>query len=53
MTRVHVDRGKSIKSAVVESKIKIQEIFMELRSQKIRSLAPENDPLKIGMGWKI
>ena len=24
----------------------------ELRSQKARSLAPENDPLKIGMGWK-
>ena len=24
---------------------------MQLRSQKVRSLAPENDPLKIGMGW--
>ncbi|WP_432627008.1 dihydroxy-acid dehydratase [Brotaphodocola sp.] len=24
---------------------------MELYSQKIRKLAPENDPLKIGMGW--
>ena len=24
---------------------------MELHSQKIRALAPENDPLKIGMGW--
>ena len=24
---------------------------MELHSQKIRVLAPENDPLKIGMGW--
>lgn len=24
---------------------------MELNSQKVRSLAPENDPLKIGMGW--
>ena len=24
---------------------------MELFSQKIRALAPENDPLKIGMGW--
>lgn len=26
---------------------------MELHSQKIRSLAPENDPLKIGMGWTV
>lgn len=25
----------------------------ELYSQKIRALAPENDPLKIGMGWSI
>ena len=25
---------------------------MELRSQQVRALAPENDPLKIGMGWK-
>lgn len=25
----------------------------ELHSQKIRALAPENDPLKIGMGWSI
>ena len=24
---------------------------MELRSQQVRALAPENDPLKIGMGW--
>ena len=24
---------------------------MELRSQAVRVLAPENDPLKIGMGW--
>ena len=24
---------------------------MELRSQAVRKLAPENDPLKIGMGW--
>ena len=23
---------------------------MELNSQKVRALAPENDPLKIGMG---
>ena len=26
---------------------------MELYSQKVRSLAPENDPLKIGMGWTV
>ena len=26
---------------------------MELHSQEIRALAPENDPLKIGMGWTI
>ena len=26
---------------------------MELRSQAVRSLAPENDPLKMGMGWKV
>ena len=26
---------------------------MELHSQKIRVLAPENDPLKIGMGWTV
>ena len=26
---------------------------MELNSQKVRSLAPENDPLKIGMGWTV
>lgn len=26
---------------------------MELRSQKVRALAPENDPLKIGMGWSV
>ena len=26
---------------------------MELRSQTVRKLAPENDPLKIGMGWKV
>ena len=25
----------------------------ELNSQKIRKLAPENDPLKIGMGWTL
>lgn len=25
---------------------------MELESQKVRSLAPEMDPLRIGMGWK-
>lgn len=26
---------------------------MELNSQRVRGLAPENDPLKIGMGWTI
>ena len=26
---------------------------MQLRSQQVRTLAPENDPLKIGMGWKV
>lgn len=26
---------------------------MELHSQQIRALAPESDPLKIGMGWTI
>lgn len=26
---------------------------MELNSQRVRKLAPENDPLKIGMGWSI
>ena len=26
---------------------------MELHSQKARVLAPENDPLKIGMGWTV
>ena len=25
----------------------------ELHSQEVRKLAPENDPLKIGMGWKV
>lgn len=25
----------------------------ELNSQRVRALAPENDPLKIGMGWSI
>ncbi len=27
--------------------------MMELRSQVVRTLAPENDPLKIGMGWQV
>ena len=26
---------------------------MKLRSQEVRTLAPENDPLKMGMGWKV
>ena len=25
----------------------------ELRSQEVRKLAPESDPLKMGMGWKV
>lgn len=25
----------------------------ELHSQKVRALAPENDPLKMGMGWTV
>ena len=28
------------------------EPIMELRSQKVRELAPEMDPLRMGMGWK-
>lgn len=27
--------------------------MMELNSQRVRGLAPENDPLKIGMGWTV
>lgn len=26
---------------------------MELNSQRVRALAPENDPLKMGMGWTV
>ncbi len=26
---------------------------MELNSQKVRALAPEWDPLKMGMGWTV
>ena len=26
---------------------------MELRSQKLRELAPEIDPLRLGTGWKL
>ena len=26
---------------------------MQLRSQQVRTLAPENEPLKIGMGWTV
>ena len=26
---------------------------MELRSQKMRAIAPELDPLRIGTGWKV
>ena len=28
------------------------EVFMELTSQKMRKIAPEMDPLRIGCGWK-
>lgn len=28
------------------------EVIMELRSQKVRELALEMDPLRMGMGWK-
>ncbi len=27
--------------------------MMEWNSQSVRALAPENDPLKLGMGWKV
>ena len=26
-------------------------IMKEWNSQRVRALAPENDPLKLGMGW--
>ncbi|MBR4867220.1 MAG: dihydroxy-acid dehydratase, partial [Clostridia bacterium] len=26
---------------------------MEMISQKIRALAPEQDPLRMGMGWRV
>ena len=26
---------------------------MELRSQKLREIAPELDPLRLGTGWKL
>ena len=25
----------------------------ELNSQRVRGMAPENDPLKMGMGWSV
>ena len=31
----------------------LEVMMMELRSQEVRTLAPENDPLKMGMGWKV
>ena len=31
----------------------LEVMIMELRSQEVRTLAPENDPLKMGMGWKV
>lgn len=36
-----------------ESKQYLEVMDMELRSQEVRTLAPENDPLKMGMGWKV
>ena len=30
----------------------MEEVFMELTSQKMRKAAPELDPLRIGCGWK-
>ena len=30
----------------------MEEVFMELTSQKMRKTAPELDPLRIGCGWK-
>ena len=30
----------------------MEEVFMELTSQKMRKAAPELDPLLIGCGWK-
>lgn len=30
----------------------MEEVFMELTSQKMRKIAPEMDPLRIGCGWK-
>ena len=26
---------------------------MKLKSQEIRAIAPEMDPLRMGMGWKV
>ena len=31
---------------------RIGEYIMELKSQEMRKLAPELDPLRIGTGWK-
>lgn len=50
--------GFTIKSQKVpqkkdESKQYLEVMDMELRSQEVRTLAPENDPLKMGMGWKV
>lgn len=30
-----------------------KEEIMELISQKVRTIAPEMDPLKMGMGWSV
>ena len=32
---------------------KEESLIMELNSQRVRALAPENDPLKMGMGWTV
>ena len=42
-----------VKIAVNSNSIKLQEEkIMQLKSQEMRKLAPELDPLRIGTGWK-
>lgn len=38
---------------VLKYKLKHGGCMKELHSQEVRKLAPENDPLKIGMGWNV
>lgn len=44
-----------VKRSTTSFKIKLKHggYMKELHSQEVRKLAPENDPLKIGMGWKV